>query len=216
MKITILFDLDGTLINSTEAILESFDEAYKVMGQIPPNKNDILKLIGVPLDLMFREFGVNENLIQNFINAYKFHYRKISKQKTYLLDNALESIKIAHSFASLGIVTTKTGLYSKELLENMKILQYFDVLIGYEDVQNPKPHEEPILKAIDYLKADKKNTWMIGDTMLDIDSANNAKIKSIAVKNGYGAEEELKKCAKIIKNNSLEAVNFIKNLTEIS
>ena len=212
MKITILFDLDGTLIDSTEAILESFAEAYKTLNTPPPNEEQIIKLIGYPLDVMFRDLGVVENLVWDFVAGYKVHYRRISKQKTTLLPNAKEAILKAHSFATLGIVTTKTARYSKELLEHLELMKYFEVLIGREDVENPKPHQEPILKALEKLNSKAQDSWMIGDTCLDIISAKNANVKSVAVRCGYGSEEQLKKCAKVIKNDSLEAVEFIKGL----
>jgi phosphoglycolate phosphatase len=87
-------------------------------------------------------------------------------------------------------------------------MDYFEVLIGREDVINPKPHPEPILKALHLMKANKENAFMVGDTCLDILSAKEAGIKAIGVKWEY--DENLKKCAEIVKNNVLEAVKYIK------
>lgn len=209
-KVTILFDLDGTLIDSTEAILESFDYAFKKFSLPTPQKEKILSLIGHPLDFMFLHLGQKDT--KKFVEAYKENYRKISKIKTKLLPNAKDAIKEAYSFAKLGVVTTKTGLYSKELLEYFDVMKYFDVLIGREDVIYPKPHPEPILKAIHFLDAKKEHCWMIGDTCLDIESANASLIKSVAVTSGYGSLEELKRCSLHIKNSSFEAIKFIKHL----
>ena len=125
---------------------------------------------------------------------------------------AKEAVIEAKSFATLGVVTTKTALYSKELLQYLDIWQYFDVLIGREDVIYPKPHPEPILKAMKRLDAKIEKTWMIGDTCLDINSANKAKINSIAVTCGYGSYKELQKCSKFIKDNSFEAIKFLKKI----
>ncbi|WP_281951553.1 HAD family hydrolase [Nitrosophilus kaiyonis] len=208
-KTTILFDLDGTLIDSTEAILESFDYAFKKINLSTPSKEKILSLIGHPLDFMFFHLGIKKD-IEKFVKAYKENYRVISKFKTKLLPYAKDSIEYAHSFAKLGVVTTKTGLYSKELLEYFEVSKFFDVVIGREDVINPKPHPEPILKAMHFMNSLKEHTWMIGDTCLDIESANAADIKSIALTCGYGSLNELKRCAIHIKNDSFEAVKFVK------
>jgi len=209
--VVILFDLDGTLIDSTEAILESFHNSFAVYDFSSPDDEQIKALIGHPLDVMYRELGVKEELIWDFVNTYKEHYRKISTQKTILLKNAKEAVETAGEFASLGIVTTKTGKYSQVLMEHFGLMDKFDVLIGREHVQNPKPHAEPILKALEKFDTDNKEIWMIGDTQMDLLSAKNAGVNSIGVLSGYGKEETLKVFTNIIFYDSLEAVNYLKS-----
>jgi len=207
----ILFDLDGTLIDSTEAILESFHNAFAVYGLSSPDDEAIKALIGHPLDVMGRELGVNEELIWDFVQTYKEHYRKISTQKTVLLENAKEAVEQAASFASLGIVTTKTGKYSQVLMEHFGLMDKFDVLIGREDVHNPKPHAEPIFKALEKFDTENKEVWMIGDTQMDLLSAKNAGVNGIGVLSGYDKEEKMKMFTNMIFSDSLEAVNYLKS-----
>ena len=205
---TILFDLDGTLIDSTDAILESFKVAYETLGDIPPAQVDIKSLIGYPLDVMFEDLGIkNDKWL--YVEAYKKHYRIISRSQTTLLPLAREAIEEASKFARLGIVTTKTAQYSRELLEHMDIMRYFDVLIGRESVENPKPHAEPIHKAIKELDADYASTWMIGDTLLDINSAKNAGIRSVGVLCGYGTKADLEANTTFIADNTFDAIKLI-------
>jgi len=210
--LTILFDLDGTLIDSTEAIVSSFQDSFEYFGNTPPKKDEITKLIGYPLEIMYSSLGVDEKKVSDFVTVYKKYYRQRSKPMTQLLPNATKAIELASSFATLGIVTTKTGLYSKELLKYMNIMQYFEVIIGREDVTNPKPHPEPILKALKLLNADKSKSWMIGDTTMDLEAAKYANIQSIALSCGYGNKQEFFQFTKYIKRNALEAVLFIENL----
>lgn len=207
---TILFDLDGTLIDSTNAIVEGFEVAYDSFGQIPPNKEDIIKLIGYPLDIMFSNLGVRGD-VNAYVEAYKQHYRIISRAKTSLLPLAKEALEEAYRHATLGVVTTKTAKYSQELLEHMGIMKYFKVLIGRESVENPKPHPEPIHKAMDIIGSKPSKTWMIGDTILDLDAANKAGVKGVGVLCGYGTRRELQRYTKNILNDAYEAVYFIKD-----
>ncbi len=207
--VTILFDLDGTLIDSTKAILSSFHDTFKSLNFKNVEDEKILSLIGHPLDFMFLHMGVEEKRVEEFVSTYKSFYRQRSKAMTKWLPNAFEAIKEAHKFAKLGVVTTKTGRYSKELLEHMKALKYFEVVIGREDVIHPKPHPEPIIKALNFMNSLKDKSWMIGDTCLDIVSANRAGIKSIAVKSGYANLKELRNCSTHIKECAFEAVKFI-------
>lgn len=205
---TILFDLDGTLIDSTDAIVEGFEVAYDSFGQIPPDKEDIIKLIGYPLDIMFENLGVRGD-VWSYVNAYKEHYRIISRSKTSLLPLAKEALEIASRYAKLGVVTTKTARYSQELLEHMDIMKYFEVLIGRESVENPKPHPEPILKAMQIMGAKAENTWMVGDTILDLESARSARVHSVGVLCGYGTRKELQRYTKQIVHDAYEAVSYI-------
>ena len=147
----VVFDLDGTLIDSTEAILESFHNSFKVHQFNAPSDDAITALIGHPLDAMYRDLGVDEECVWDFVATYKEHYRKISREKTFMLPNAIASVELAAIHARVGIVTTKTARYSRELLEHFGIMHHFEILIGREDVEHPKPHAEPILKAVFFL-----------------------------------------------------------------
>lgn len=207
----ILFDLDGTLIDSTDAILESFHHTFDTHNFPHAEDVEIKALIGYPLDVMFRDLGTHDDEVWNFVATYKTHYRQISTQKTLLLDCAKEAVEKASEFAILGIVTTKTGEYSKILMEHFGLMDYFGVLIGREDVQNPKPHAEPILKAIAALDGNAKEIWMIGDTRLDLISAKNAGVNSIGVLSGYDSLETIEKYTDIVFSDALEAVLFLKN-----
>ncbi len=206
---TILFDLDGTLIDSTEAILESFHNSFDVFKMAHPSDEEIKLLIGHPLDVMYSSLGIDDKHVWDMVNTYKQHYRKISTQKTQLLPFAREAVELASKNARLGIVTTKTGRYSKILMEHFELMHHFEILIGREDVENPKPHPEPINKAIEFLRVKKEDCWMIGDTRMDLIAAKSAGVKSVAVVSEYEPLEELKKYTNIIKTNALEAVQSI-------
>lgn len=209
---TILFDLDGTLIDSTEAILESFGIAYETFGRSVPDDEEITKLIGHPLDLMFNMLGVASLEVNAYVNAYKEHYRIISRKKTFLLPLGFEAIKEASKIATLGVVTTKTAQYSEELLVHMGVMHYFKVLIGRESVQYPKPHPEPILKALAHLNANPTQTWMIGDTPMDLICAKEAGVESIGVLCGYSTKSELAKHTTCVVNDAFDAVKIISTL----
>lgn len=211
---TILFDLDGTLIDSTEAILESFHHSFELQNHHHYSDEAIKALIGHPLDVMYKELGIEGKRVGDFVDTYKEHYRKISTQKTVLLEHAQQAVLEAGKFARLGVVTTKTGHYSRELLEHFGLMDAFEVLIGREDVEHPKPHPEPIHKAMRIMKCNSSECWMIGDTRLDIASAQSAGIKSVAVTSGYDKYEHLLTLTEIIEKNALDAVRYIARARE--
>jgi len=207
----ILFDLDGTLIDSTDAIVETFHHSFEVHDFKKPQDEEIKALIGYPLDIMYKNLGVNEDEVWDFVATYKEQYRKISTLKTELLPFAKEAVVKASRFATLGIVTTKTGRYSKVLMEHFGLMQYFEVLIGREDVQNPKPHAEPILKALEVFDTNNREIWMIGDTKLDLISAKNAGVNSIGVLSGYDSCDILKKHSNVILSDANEAIEYLQD-----
>jgi len=212
MKKIILFDLDGTLIDSTEAILESFAVAFKTFGQAVPEAKRIEAEIGHPLDVMFPTLGVAKEEVDAYVQAYKMHYRKISCAKTVLLPEPREAVALASKHAILGVVTTKTAKYSVELLEHMGLMPYFAVLIGREDVTHPKPDPEPIYKALAKLPSDASCVWMVGDTCMDMLAAKSAHIAGVGVSCGYASPEKLRECTDNLYHNALSAVQYIAKL----
>lgn len=212
-KTIILFDLDGTLIDSTDAILASFNNSFKELNfNFKGTDQDIKNLIGYPLDVMYTNLGIEDERKWEFVHTYKNHYKKISKEQTYLLENAIEAVQEAASFARVSVVTTKTRKYTMPLLENLNIVNHFEVITGRENVENPKPHPEPILITLKQMNYDKNlhDVWMIGDTKLDLIAAKEANINSVGVLCGYGKKEELSLYTDYIHTNAFEAVKFIK------
>ena len=208
----ILFDLDGTLIDSTDAIVSTFHHSFDVHGVEHPSDVKIKALIGYPLDIMYKELGIDESVVWDFVATYKERYRIISTEQTKLLECAKEAVLTATKFAQLGIVTTKTGTYSEILMEHFGLMKYFEVLIGREHVDNPKPHAEPILKAMSMMDTTNKEVWMIGDTKMDLISSTNAGINSIGVLSGYGEKVTLEKYSKYVMKDALEAVQYLQGI----
>lgn len=208
-KPAILFDLDGTLIDSTEAIVNGFYKAFRSYNLTEPTKAQICSLVGHPLEYMFGSLGVKEHLIADFIAIYKDDYRQNYLAQTTLLPGGFEAVSKASEFANLGVVTTKTSLYSKNLLENLGILKYFSVVIGRDDVTHPKPNPEPILKALEAIGKSPKS-YMIGDTPMDAKAAKSAGIFSIGVTCGYESRENLESICDYVCLDTLSAVEYIK------
>ncbi|MDN5047263.1 HAD family hydrolase [Aliarcobacter butzleri] len=215
MNKIILFDLDGTLIDSTDAIVSTFRFAFKEQGfDFRGSDKNIKDLIGYPLDIMFERLGVSKQKVWDYVDSYKNRYRVISVEQTTLLENAFDAVQLASKIARVSVVTTKTRMYTIPILDNFNITQYFEIITGRENVENPKPHPEPILKTLAQMNYDKTKdeVYMIGDTKLDLICANEAKVNAIGVLCGYSDEEELLKYTNIVKKDALEAIKYISTL----
>lgn len=217
MKTVILFDLDGTVIDSTDAIVSTFHHSFEKMGAGKKVTDEEIKaLIGYPLDVMYEKLGVEKKKVWDYVDTYKQRYKTISVAQTTLLENAKESIELASSFARLGIVTTKTTQYTIPILENMEIFHHFEAIVGRQEVVNPKPHPEPIYKVLELMNINSLNydIYMVGDTKLDLIAARDAKVNSVGVLCGYGNYEDLSRYTNAIFADSLQAVKHIKKLSK--
>ena len=207
----LLFDLDGTLIDSTDAIVESFELVFAQNNKPAPSAGEIKALIGHPLDAMFLELNAPKERVEAWVAEYREHYRRICTLKTTMLPFGIDALKEASGFGKLGVVTTKLGHYSKILLEHFGVLGLFEIVVGREDVTQPKPHPEPIFKAMEAFDKDSR-FFMIGDTLLDMEAAKGAGITPIGVSCGYQSREVLESSGARVFDNTLEAVLAIKNL----
>ena len=210
MKKTILFDLDGTLIDSTSAILKGFDSAFVAHGKQTPDHDALKSLVGYPLEIMFEKLGADKNLLADYVKEYKACYEKIYLDETTLLPYAMEALKEASTFADVGVVTTKTSKFSIILLEHLGVMKFIKTVVGRDDVVNPKPDPEPINLALNRLEKEKDNAFMVGDTIMDLKAAKSALITGVGLTYGYGKESDLRQFSEHIFANPLEAVSFIK------
>ncbi|TLD97517.1 HAD family hydrolase [Helicobacter jaachi] len=210
----VLFDLDGTLIDSTQAIYESFCKAYEAMGQTPPSFEQTKACIGHTLENMFLQNNVTSFNVDKYVNHYRIYYRALMESGTHLLTHAKEAIIEAYNFAYLGIVTTKRGDFSQILLEKLGVWEYFETIVGIESVSSPKPHPQPILMALQQFPQQARNIpkdriYMIGDTPLDIQAAQEAGINPIGVLCGFGKKEDMQAFGIPLYEHTLQAVQAI-------
>ncbi len=175
-----MFDLDGTLIDTNELIIASFTHTIEKYADRPYTREEIIDFIGPPLIDSFQK--VNPDLVEEMMATYREHNYAHHEQYVEAYPTVVETInELKQAGLKLGIVTTKLSDTAKLGLKITGMDQLFDVLIGLDDVENAKPHPEPILKAMNLLHANPMTTLMVGDNYHDIEAGHNAGVKTAGV-----------------------------------
>ena len=199
----VLFDLDGTLIDTNELIIDSFKHTFEVLKKPVPTREKIISCFGEPLyETMNKFFDDADEAVEIYREFnLKYHDDRISSYKN--ASEMLENLK--NKGYKLAIVTSKNRSTALRGLKYLKILDYFEVLVSSDEVENHKPHPEPVLKACEILEVSPKNSIMVGDSIYDIMSGRNAGSKTCGV------------CYSFMKDKLLEmkADYYIEALIEI-
>lgn len=180
MKKALLFDFDGTLLNTNNLIIESFMHVFdeKFPGQF--TKNDCLAFIGPSLKETFEQIAPDqtEALIAQYRAWNELHHEELVTE----YDGVVETLNTLHEMGiRLVIVSTKIHANIVRGLDVLGVTHLFEHIIGFDDVQHVKPHPEPIEKALELLQLEKEDVIMIGDNSHDIEAAHNAGVDSAGV-----------------------------------
>ena len=183
----LLFDLDGTLVDSRIDIANSINLTRKKFDLNTLPQDIVISFIGEGfIRLVEKSFYDSTENIEKAIEIYKEIYNEqlLNNTKCYPgIENMLEKLN-SHK---LAVISNKNEKWCKKILEGLKILDFFDIIVGGDTTENKKPHEKPILYALKELGVNPENAVMIGDHVTDIQSAKNANIRSCFCKYGIGS-----------------------------
>jgi pyrophosphatase PpaX len=177
---TILFDLDGTLIDTNELIISSFLHTLNKFYPGKYQRQDVLPFMGPTLHETFS--SIDEERVQELIDTYREY--NISNHDLLVKEFAgvFETVQwLKQQGYKLGIVTTKMSNVVMMGLKLTKLDQFFDVIVAIDHVTHPKPHPEPIEKALQQLNAKPEEALMVGDNHHDIVGGKNAGTKTAGV-----------------------------------
>ncbi|MBP2650072.1 MAG: ppaX [Firmicutes bacterium] len=177
----ILFDLDGTLLDTNELIIKSFQHTFKVHYNREIDVDVVRAYFGKPLRAALEYLGPDK--IEELTATYREFSEANHKRLTKIFPKVADTIKtLADNNVKLGVVTSKKGLRAKLGLELFDIRQYFSVIVGCDSCSNYKPHPEPVEFAVKTLKLTADECLMVGDSPFDLASGKGAGVKTAAVR----------------------------------
>jgi len=178
---TVLFDLDGTLIDSIRLILDSYHHTL-TQHQLPPRSDDAwLKGIGTPLHVQFAEWREYPEQLQAMIATYREYNLKHHDRMVTVYPGVLAAVReLKAGGQATGLVTSKNRQGALRGLRLAGLEALMDVLVCADEVNNPKPHPEPVEKAVALLGAEPASTIYVGDSVHDMNSGRAAGVKTAA------------------------------------
>ena len=180
-----IFDFDYTLADATEPVVGSFLYALEKMNLQKSSRQDIMNTIGIPIGESYTILtgDDSEEGIELFKKYQKEKSDEITVPNTVFIGDAKEVLQILKNRGKkIGIVSSRWGQRINDIFENLNSRELIDFIIGTEHVENYKPNPEGLFKMIDMI--DAKNPLYIGDSYIDAQAAQNAKIDFVGVTTG--------------------------------
>ena len=189
----ILFDNDGTLVDTHDLILASFRHATReVLGHVPPDEVLMAK-VGTPLAEQMKDFTDDPAVQEELLRVYREHNHRAHDQAIALFPGVLDGLREARERGMrMGVVTAKLHELAWHGLEITGAAPYLDVLIGADDCPAFKPDPAPVRAAVAQLGLTPAQCLYVGDSPFDMQAGNAAGCVTVAVLWGMFSEERLR------------------------
>lgn len=189
MKKAVLFDFDGTLINTNDLIFESYRIAFRTVLKREPTTEEMLKFYGRPLRASMMEYtDAAERLCDVYRKFNDENHDKMVMEFPGVREGVVELKKKGYS---LGIVTSKRLHMVERGLKIIKLDGFFDTIVTPDDTQKAKPDPEPVLCGCGKLGVIPKDAIYVGDSVFDMESAKRAGTKLCAVEYSLTPKSQL-------------------------
>ena len=187
----VLFDLDGTLIDSIPLILSSMKAAFDGHPR-PPPVAEWVALIGTPLDAMIRRWAVDEADVERLKERYKVHQWAHHDAMVKAFPGVPELLDgLSARGVRMAVVTSKLEPSARRSLDFLGLTRHFELVVGLEATGRHKPDPAPVLHAIERLGARPEEAAFVGDSPHDVVAGNAAGVATVAALWGPFSREEL-------------------------
>ncbi len=189
---TVLFDLDGTLLDSIQLILESYHYTLDVHGLERRPDSYWLAGIGTPLRAQLEEVAREAVSLDVLVETYRSYNHEHHDRLVGPYPGVVEMVRALRALGCpIGIVTSKMRKGALRGLRVSGLVDVVDVVVGADDVKRAKPHPEPVMRALDELDADADSTIFVGDSVHDMRAGRAAGVATGAVLWGPFARRDL-------------------------
>ncbi|MBQ0757220.1 MAG: phosphoglycolate phosphatase [Amphritea sp.] len=215
----VLFDLDGTLLDSVPDLALAVDRMLTAMGMPEAGEDRVRNWVGNGAQMLVKRALVgldspveNEPEFALFDRAFPLflqHYSACCSEKSKLYSGAIELLTALQSAqVDMGLITNKPISFTETLMDDFGLNDYFPIILGGDSLTEKKPHPLPLLYAMEKAGVGPEKTLMVGDSRSDIEAAQAAGCKVVAVTYGYNHGEPVARYAPdLIVDNLAELIN---------
>jgi pyrophosphatase PpaX len=189
---TVLFDLDGTLIDSIELILASYRHTLAAHGRPPVPDSEWMRGVGTPLRVQLEPWARSAEDLQTLVATYRDFNLANHDRMITAFPGVVDLVRTVRAAGlRTAVVTSKNREGTRRGLSLVGLEEEIEILVCADDVENPKPHPEPVERAVTLLEADPAATIFVGDSIHDLHSGRSAGVLTGAVLWGPFKREEL-------------------------
>ena len=210
-KKAIFFDLDGTLTDSGEGIMNCATLGLQHFGLPVPSREEMRVFVGPPLDQTFIKFGVPEDKTDEAIAVFRSRYRTIGKYENFPYPGIREALQTLKAQGHrLFVATSKPEVLANEVLEHFGLSEFFEQIAG-ATLDGSRSHKADVITYLLGLTGDVGQTIMVGDTAFDVLGAAQHGIPTIGVSWGYGEVPDMEKAGAIAIAHTMEELIILIN-----
>jgi phosphoglycolate phosphatase len=194
MSKIVIFDMDGTLINSSHDITSSINHVRMLCYSLPPLMEqfviDSINAHDRNLASLFYHTDVYEDKAKELFES---HYYDQCIQNVHPYNEIIDTLsELSSSGCLMSVATNAPSIFAKRMLEHLGIAEYFSCIIGADDVEHPKPHPQMIEVILNHHEYDlhRDQAWMIGDNSKDMQAARSVNIGTIFAAWGFSDRGE--------------------------
>ncbi len=189
---TVLFDFDGTIMDTNEVIIQSWQETFRQVRGREMDQDVLLATFGEPLEGTMRNFFPEESL-EDCLEIYRGYQRTNYLPNIHLFPGIRELLdELMRRQITMALVTSRLKFTTDQALDKFDLRKYFGYVVTADDVTRHKPDPQSIQVALEKLGASSESAIMVGDTKHDIQCAHNAGLPAVVVSWSLALARELK------------------------
>lgn len=187
----VVFDLDGTLIDSYDAIHDALSTVLRSFGQAPVSRDQVRRMVGHGLESLIERHVGAEN-VEEGVELFRERYREVGLEMTALLPGAEHVVReLAKRDVAMAVASNKPSDFSRDLLYGLGIGGRFDEIVGPDLGFPPKPDPAMVLEVLESMAVEASDALFVGDMPIDVETARAAGMPVAALPTGSSSRRDL-------------------------